>query len=60
MKHAVAPFQAPSSALPPPTSGSQVVDNDHIAAVFDEIADLLDIEDANPFRIRAYTMQHGP
>ncbi|MBB2887057.1 MULTISPECIES: hypothetical protein [Pseudomonas] len=54
MKHAVAPFQAPSSALPPPTSGSQVVDNDHIAAVFDEIADLLDIEDANPFRIRAY------
>ncbi|MGY3302930.1 DNA polymerase (family 10) [Pseudomonas sp. PvR086] len=54
MKHAVAPFQAPSSALPPPTSGGQVVDNDHIAAVFDEIADLLDIEDANPFRIRAY------
>lgn len=28
--------------------------NAEIAAVFDEIADLLEIEDANPFRIRAY------
>lgn len=28
--------------------------NATIAAVFDEIADLLEIEDANPFRIRAY------
>jgi hypothetical protein len=28
--------------------------NADIAAVFDEIADLLEIESANPFRIRAY------
>jgi len=28
--------------------------NAEIAAVFDEIADLLEIEEANPFRIRAY------
>jgi DNA polymerase (family 10) len=28
--------------------------NEDIAAVFDEIADLLEIEDDNPFRIRAY------
>lgn len=30
------------------------VHNADIAAVFDEIADLLELEDANPFRIRAY------
>lgn len=30
------------------------IHNADIAAVFAEIADLLDIEDANPFRIRAY------
>lgn len=30
------------------------VHNADIAAVFDEIADLLDLEGANPFRIRAY------
>ncbi len=30
------------------------VHNDDIAAVFDEIGDLLDIEGANPFRVRAY------
>lgn len=30
------------------------VQNVDIAAVFDELADLLDIEGANPFRIRAY------
>lgn len=29
-------------------------DNEHIAHVFEEIADLLELEDANPFRIRAY------
>ncbi len=28
--------------------------NPDIARVFDEIADLLEIEDANPFRVRAY------
>jgi DNA polymerase (family 10) len=28
--------------------------NDEIAALFDEIADLLEIESANPFRVRAY------
>lgn len=30
------------------------VDNRRIAEVFEEIADLLELEDANPFRIRAY------
>ncbi|WP_241162541.1 helix-hairpin-helix domain-containing protein [Acidithiobacillus ferrivorans] len=28
--------------------------NSDIARIFDEIADLLEIEDANPFRVRAY------
>jgi DNA polymerase (family X) len=28
--------------------------NSEIARVFDEVADLLDIQDANPFRVRAY------
>ncbi len=28
--------------------------NTQIAAVLDEIADLLEFQDANPFRIRAY------
>ncbi|WP_301234943.1 DNA polymerase/3'-5' exonuclease PolX [Pandoraea cepalis] len=30
------------------------VTNDRIVAIFDEIADLLDVENANPFRVRAY------
>jgi DNA polymerase (family 10) len=30
------------------------IGNSEIAAMFDELADLLDIEDANPFRVRAY------
>lgn len=30
------------------------VHNDEIARVFEEIADLLEIEEANPFRVRAY------
>ena len=30
------------------------VHNADIAAIFEEIADLLEIENANPFRIRAY------
>lgn len=30
------------------------IHNDDIAAIFDEIADLLEIEDENPFRVRAY------
>jgi DNA polymerase (family 10) len=30
------------------------VHNNDIAVVFEEIADLLEIEQANPFRIRAY------
>jgi len=34
--------------------GPSSIRNDEIAAVFEEIADLLDIEEANPFRIRAY------
>lgn len=30
------------------------VTNQYIASIFNEIADLLDIEEANPFRVRAY------
>lgn len=30
------------------------VHNEDIAAIFEEMADLLEIEDANPFRVRAY------
>lgn len=30
------------------------VHNEEIAAIFDEMADLLEIEEANPFRVRAY------
>ena len=30
------------------------VHNEDIAAIFDQMADLLDIEEANPFRVRAY------
>src|SRR5262245_57919480 len=30
------------------------VHNEDIAAMFDEMADLLELEDENPFRIRAY------
>ena len=30
------------------------VHNEDIAAIFEEIADLLEVEDANPFRVRAY------
>ena len=30
------------------------IHNTDIAAIFDEIADLLEIEGANPFRVRAY------
>ncbi len=37
-----------------PTVDSMPVHNEDIAAVFDEIADLLEIEGDNPFRIRAY------
>jgi len=32
----------------------QVDGNDAIAVIFDDIADLLELEEANPFRIRAY------
>lgn len=32
------------------------VKNADIARVFEEIADLLEIQEANPFRVRAYRM----
>jgi len=35
-------------------TAASVFDNARIAAVFDEIADLLEVQDENPFRIRAY------
>ncbi|VVE36213.1 DNA polymerase/3'-5' exonuclease PolX [Pandoraea eparura] len=36
-------------------AGSRVgATNERIVAIFDEIADLLDVENANPFRVRAY------
>lgn len=39
--------------MPQPVS-SRDQGNQHIAAVFNEIADLLEVEAANPFRVRAY------
>jgi len=30
------------------------VHNEEVAAIFDELADLLEIDEANPFRVRAY------
>jgi len=35
-------------------NAASVFDNARIAAVFEEIADLLEVQDENPFRIRAY------
>jgi len=46
-----------TSNLEPRTSNLEPLllpSNADIAAVFDEIADLLEIQDANPFRVRAY------
>ena len=37
-----------------PRKNRMPVHNADITAIFEEIADLLEIEDANPFRIRAY------
>lgn len=49
------PFAPPVPALQPSSpQARRLMGNDEIAAIFDDIADLLDIEDANPFRIRAY------
>ncbi|MFL6674842.1 MAG: DNA polymerase/3'-5' exonuclease PolX [Massilia sp.] len=45
---------APSGQRPEPGGGKVQVQNAEIAAVFYEIADLLEIENSNPFRIRAY------
>ncbi|HQR71200.1 MAG TPA: nucleotidyltransferase domain-containing protein [Burkholderiaceae bacterium] len=47
-------------------NAASVFDNARIAAVFEEIADLLEVQDENPFRIRAYrnaarmVRQQGP
>ena len=35
-------------------NAASVFDNARIAAVFEEIADLLEVQDENPFRVRAY------
>ncbi|WP_235823644.1 DNA polymerase/3'-5' exonuclease PolX [Azohydromonas sediminis] len=43
-----------SRRTPAPPPAAPAVTNAEVAAVFDEIADLLEVEDANPFRIRAY------
>ena len=42
------------SGKSPPLLAETGLSNSHIASVLDEIADLLEIEQANPFRIRAY------
>ncbi|WP_347927375.1 DNA polymerase/3'-5' exonuclease PolX [Pseudomonas helvetica] len=55
MKLTAAPLPDPLPTLPPSSAKvGQAIGNDQIAAIFDDIADLLEIEDANPFRIRAY------
>src|SRR2546425_13328555 len=41
--------------LPPGTA----MQNPDIARLFDEVADLLEIQDANPFRVRAYRNEIG-
>lgn len=48
-----APGRVPPGAVPR-TGQCMPVHNPDIAADFDELADLLEIEGANPFRIRAY------
>lgn len=45
---------ATSARGPAAERAAPVVTNADVAAVFDEIADLLEVEDANPFRVRAY------
>ncbi len=42
------------STTPPTGKSRMAVHNNEIAAMFEELADLLEIEGANPFRIRAY------
>lgn len=42
--------KAPKPAAEP----APAVRNADLAAVFEEIADILDIQDENPFRVRAY------
>jgi hypothetical protein len=44
-----APAQAESTGGMPPE-----ITNEEIAATFDKIAELLEVQDANPFRVRAY------
>lgn len=51
---AVAPQEPLSDWLSASLKDRRLIGNDQIAEVFDEIADLLEINDANPFRIRAY------
>ncbi|WP_191487916.1 DNA polymerase/3'-5' exonuclease PolX [Pseudomonas sp. FEN] len=48
MKLTAGPPQGPLSSAQGP------IGNDHIAGIFEEIANLLEIDDANPFRILAY------
>ena len=45
---------AEPSTTPPTRKSCMTVHNNEIAAMFEELADLLEIEGANPFRIRAY------
>lgn len=55
MKLTAAPLPDPLPTSPSSSAKvGQAIGNDQIAAIFDDIADLLEIEDANPFRIRAY------
>ena len=49
-RHPPASPSSTATARPP----AAAVDNQRIAQVFEEIADLLELEAANPFRIRAY------
>src|SRR6188472_3309306 len=48
---------SPAAARPPGPGGqprATAVHNEDIAVMFDEMADLLELEGENPFRIRAY------
>src|SRR5579863_9291760 len=50
----VRPASSRSFLLFPAGDKMDAMNNAQIAMVFDEIADLLEIQDANPFRVRAY------
>jgi DNA polymerase (family 10) len=54
MRKRANPVDAQGARFRPRPASARTVGNEDIAAVFDDIAGLLEIEGANPYRIRAY------